>query len=221
MKEGLCAVKSSFNWIVTAKSCKAFTSHTHTRGSGKVEQWPKHTQGQTDRESLWSRAIECEGVGLGAMREVVKWVTDDDVTYWYRLSLVRWLCVRTIMILRKRNVKKKKKNPPTHILWSPKTDALRALLNLSDGHVDTHVFVSLSVPTLCCLFVFRHVCLHWLHNIFRHQKRCRGSSICASVRPVHIHVTCHPQPTSDHHGNGAAALGEISPNPFWPSAITE
>lgn len=30
MKEGLCAVKSSFNWIVTAKSCKAFTSHAHT-----------------------------------------------------------------------------------------------------------------------------------------------------------------------------------------------
>lgn len=61
------------------------------------------------------------------------------------------------------------KYPPTHILWSPKTEALHALLNWSDGHADTHVFVSLSVPTLCRLFVFRHVCLHWLHNIFHHQ----------------------------------------------------
>lgn len=70
------------------------------------------------------------------------------------------------------------------------------------------VCLSLSFPTsLFCLIRFP-VCLTFLvAQCTRHD--C-SSSVSSRRQPHRRHVTRHPESTSDNHGNGTAALGEIS-----------
>lgn len=81
--------------------------------------------------------------------------------------------------------------------------------------VYTRSFVSLSAEFARCLLV-----LYSLHNTFHHQKGA-AVPVCTRAWSVHIHVTRRCQARSHRHGDGTAALGEISPNSFWPSAITK
>lgn len=110
----------------------------------------------------------------------------------------------------------RKRNHNIHLrkkLWSPNAAALHVSNAKSEqyGHVD-----ALRLLSAVCLFS-RRVCLLWLHNVF-----CFFFSppkqflLFAQATDLPIHVTCQPQPSSDHHGNGT----EISPNPLWPLAIT-
>lgn len=89
MKDGLCVVKSSFNWIERAKSCEAFTSHTHTRLGVRESRalTQSYTMSNRQRKSLiLVRGIE-RGVvstgeeGGGAVRAVrARWDESMAVT---------------------------------------------------------------------------------------------------------------------------------------------
>lgn len=93
--------KSSFNWIETAKRCKAFSSHTHSHTQMGVRKSRAVTQAYRRSDRQRKSLTEGYRVGVGVHGEACVRVcvcvrkSDEmshrcDVICWYCLSLVRW-----------------------------------------------------------------------------------------------------------------------------------
>lgn len=136
----------------------------------------------------------------------VWWVTADDVTCWFCLSLVRWLGLDVITIIICNHL---------HTLKRPQTEPLHATLNLNFGHMNT-------AAAAARLYHFPFACL----SLFRPSLSTRCTTFAANgARPrfLYLHerigdvrvcrVTRHP---SAHQPSPWRWQGSAGWNITWP-----
>lgn len=134
----------------------------------------------------------------------VWWVTADDVTCWFCLSLVRWLGLDVITIIICNHL---------HTLKRPQSEPLHATLNLNFGHMNTAAAEAAYHFLSSRLSLFRPSLSTGCTTFAANGARPRFLYLHERVWDVRVHVTRHP---SAHQPSPWRWQGSAGWNITWP-----